>query len=79
MHFYIFYHESIYHTSRIMDFSIRIFLNYLPGFVIRRRLCRIIFSNNYINFIHARNELHELNMLLKSREHNIKVSGIRKV
>lgn len=59
MHFRMLRHRS--HTSRTnYGLSTEIFLNCLHRFIVCRRLCRTIFSDNGINFIGARNELYEL-------------------
>lgn len=74
MHFRMLRHRS--HTSRTnYGLSTEIFLNCLHRFIVCRRLCRTIFSDNGINFIGARNELYELGVLLKSKEYNIKDLG----
>lgn len=62
----------IIHLELTIDLFIEDFLNFLRRFIVRKRLCKTIFSNNGTNFI--RNEFYELSVLLNSKEHNIKVS-----
>lgn len=63
------------HLELANDLSTDAFNNCFRRFIARRGRCHCIVSDNGTNFIGVRNELTELNMLLRVKKHNEKIAN----
>ncbi|XP_076394279.1 uncharacterized protein LOC143265522 [Megachile rotundata] len=61
------------HLELATDMTTESFLNCLRRFIARRGLCHTIYSDNGTNFVGARNELLDLNKLLKDKKFHDRV------
>ncbi|CAK9799142.1 hypothetical protein ANTPLA_LOCUS1909 [Anthophora plagiata] len=64
------------HIELAIDLSTDAFIKCLNRFIARRGLCQSIVSDNGTNFVGARNRFTELDKLIQSKEHNLRIVNV---